>query len=79
MDSGYVRRKAASYTMVHYAPAGFEGGVPYILGLMDYGGIKALARIKAGVPEEALKVGMIMKTVVEKLSGGQIAYGFLPG
>jgi hypothetical protein len=65
--------------MVHYAPAGFEGGVPYILGLMDYGGIKALARIKAGVPEEALKVGMIMKTVVEKLSGGQIAYGFLPG
>lgn len=68
-----------SFTKVNYAPAGFESDVPYILGLVEYGNIKVFGRVKSGVQEEALKIGMPMKAVVNKLSDGQITYEFLQG
>lgn len=67
-----------SFTKVNYGPAGFESDVPYILGLVDYGDIKAFGRVASNVQEEALKVGMLMKAMVNKLPDGQIIYEFLP-
>lgn len=68
-----------SFTQVNYAPAGFEADVPYILSLVDFGNVKVFGRINSDVPQDALKVGMPLKAVVNRLPDGQIIYEFLPG
>ncbi|MCL6611337.1 MAG: Zn-ribbon domain-containing OB-fold protein [Peptococcaceae bacterium] len=67
-----------SFTQVNYAPAGFEGDVPYILSLVDFGKVRVFGRMRSDVPQEALKVGMPVKAVICRLSDGQVAYEFLP-
>ena len=68
--------KLLSYSKLEYAPVGFDGDLPYAIALLDYGDYKVFGRIADDVPEEEIKVGMDMKTVVNKLPNGQINYVF---
>ncbi len=68
--------KLITYSKLQYAPVGFEGDVPYSIATLDYGSYKVFGRIAADVPEEEIKVGMAMKTEVNRLPNGQINYVF---
>lgn len=65
-----------SYSKLAYAPAGFEGDLPYSVAVLDYGEYKVFGRIASELPEEALKLGMEMKTIVNRLPNGQLNYEF---
>lgn len=67
-----------SYTRVNYGPAGFEADVPYILALVDFNGVKVFGQLNAGMPETAVKAGMLLQPAVVTLPGGQVTYEFLP-
>ena len=71
--------KLLTYSKLEYAPVGFEDDLPYAIALLDYGDYKVFARIAADVPEEEIKVGMEMKTVVNELPNGQLNYVFQKG
>lgn len=65
-----------SYSMLNYAPAGFEADVPYSVALVDFETCKVFGRIAAGVPEKDLKVGSQMKVVAHRLQDDRVAYQF---
>jgi len=69
--------KLLSFTKLEYAPSGFEGDIPYILGLVDYGGYKVFGRINRDMPLEEITVGMKMKPQVVKLDKGHLNYEFI--
>ena len=68
--------KLVTYSKLQYAPVGFEGDLPYAIALLDYGTYKVFGRLASEVPEEEVKVGMEMKTEVNRLPNGQINYVF---
>lgn len=68
--------KLVSYSRLKYAPVGFEDDLPYCIALLDYGDYKIFGRIASHVPEDEIKLGMEMKTVVNKLPNGQLNYVF---
>ena len=68
--------KLVTYSKLQYAPVGFECDLPYAIALLDYGTYKVLGRLASDVPEEEVKVGMEMKTEVNRLPNGQINYVF---
>ena len=68
--------KLVTYSKLQYAPVGFEGDLPYSIALLDYGTYKVFGRLASAVPEEEVKVGMEMKTEVNRLPNGQINYVF---
>jgi len=59
------------------APSGFEGDLPYAIAVLDYGNFKIFGRISKDVPEKEVKIGMEMKTVVNRLPSGQLNYVFM--
>ena len=65
-----------TYSKLEFAPVGFEGDVPYRIALLDYGAFKVFGRIAGNVPDEAVNIGMAMKTVANKLPNGQLNYVF---
>ncbi len=68
--------KLVTYSKLQFAPVGFEDDVPYCIALLDYGKYKIFGRIAKDVPEDEIKVGMEMKTVVNKTSNEQLNYVF---
>ena len=69
--------KLVSFSKLEYGPAGFQADVPYSIALLDYGSFKVFGRIGKEVPEKDIAVGMPMKTVVNRLPGGQLNYVFV--
>ena len=68
--------KLVTYSKLEFAPIGFQEDVPYCIALLDYGDYKVFGRIAGDVPEEEIKVGMKLKTVVNTLPNGQLNYVF---
>ncbi len=68
--------KLVSYSKLKYAPVGFEGDLPYSIALVDYGDHKIFGRLAGDIPDDEVKLGMEMKTVVNKLPNGQLNYVF---
>jgi uncharacterized OB-fold protein len=68
--------KLEAYSKLKYAPVGFEDDLPYCIAVLDYGDYKVFGRIASNVPDEEIKLGMEMKTVVNKLPSGQLNYVF---
>jgi len=68
--------KLEAYSKLQYAPVGFEEDLPYCIAVLDYGDYKVFGRIASNIPEEEIKLGMEMKTVVNKLPNGQLNYVF---
>jgi len=68
--------KLITYSKLEYAPVGFEDDVPYYIALLDYGNYKVFGRISSDLSEEEIKVGMEMKTAVNKLPNEQLNYVF---
>ena len=69
--------KLLSFTKLSYAPVGFEGELPYTLGLWDFGDYKVFGWVSKEVPEEELQVGMEMVPRVVKLSDDRLLYEFV--
>lgn len=68
--------KLVTYSTLKYAPIGFEDDLPYSIAVLDYGKYKVFGRIAGDVPEDEIKIGMEMKTVVNKLPNDQLNYVF---
>ncbi len=68
--------KLVSYSKLEYAPVGFGEDLPYCIAVLDYGDYKVFGRIADDVPEEEIKAGMEMKTMVNELPNGQLNYVF---
>ena len=68
--------KLVTYSKLEFAPVGFQDDVPYCIALLDYGKYKIFGRIAKDVPDDEIKVGMEMKTVVNKTSNEQLNYVF---
>ncbi len=68
--------KLVTYSKLEFAPVGFQDDVPYCIALLDYGKYKIFGRIDKDVPEDEIKIGMEMKTVVNKTSNEQLNYVF---
>lgn len=68
--------KLVTYSKLQYAPVGFEADVPYCIALLDYGTFKVFGRIAGDLPENEIKIGMEMKTAVNRLPDGQLNYVF---
>lgn len=68
--------RLVSYSKLEFAPVGFGDDLPYAIALLDYGEYKVFGRIAPGLPEKDLRIGMDMKTVVNRLPNGQINYVF---
>ena len=68
--------KLVSFSELKYAPVGFDGDLPYCIALLDYGDYKVFGRLSSDLSQEAVEVGMDMKTVVNKLPNGQVNYIF---
>jgi len=68
--------KLVSYSKLEYAPVGFGEDLPYCIAVLDYGDYKVFGRIADDVPQEEIKVGMEMKTMVNELPNGQLNYVF---
>ncbi|PIP37645.1 MAG: DNA-binding protein [Desulfobacterales bacterium CG07_land_8_20_14_0_80_52_14] len=70
--------KLVTYSKLEYGPVGFEKDLPYRIALLDYGNYKVFGRITDGVQDDAIKIGMEMKTTVNRLPNGQVNYVFQP-
>jgi hypothetical protein len=69
--------RLVSFSKLEYGPAGFQDDVPYSIALLDYGAFKVFGRIGREVPEAEISVGMLMKTIVNRLPGGKLNYVFV--
>ncbi|MFH0844581.1 MAG: Zn-ribbon domain-containing OB-fold protein [Pseudomonadota bacterium] len=70
------RGKLITYSRLQYAPVGFGDDLPYAIAVLDYGDYKIFGRISKKIPEQEIKIGMEMKTTVNKLPNGQLNYVF---
>ena len=68
--------KLVTFSKLEYAPIGFQDDVPYCIALLDYGDYKVFGRIDRDLPEDEIKVGMLMKTAANTLPNGQLNYVF---
>ena len=68
--------KLVTYSKLQYAPDGFGDDLPYAIALLDYGDYKVFGRITSDLPDDEIKMGMEMKTVVNSLPNGQLNYVF---
>ena len=68
--------KLVTYSKLQFAPVGFQDDVPYCIALLDYGKYKIFGRIAKEVPDDEIKIGMEMKTVVNRTSNEQLNYVF---
>jgi len=68
--------RLVTYSKLEYAPIGFGDDLPYAIAVLDYGDYKVFGRIAGSVPEEEIRIGMEMTTVVNQLPNGQMNYVF---
>ena len=69
--------KLISYTILQFAPTGFEDDLPYTLGLVEFnGGLRIFGRLSKDIPPEELRVGLGVKPVAVKISPDRISYEF---
>jgi len=68
--------KLLSYSKLQYGPVGFEKDLPYTIAILDYGDYKVFGRLAPDLKESDVKVGMELKTVVNRLPNGQLNYVF---
>jgi len=68
--------KLVTYSRLEYAPVGFGDDLPYCIAVLDYGDYKIFGRIASDIPQDEIKLGMEMKTVVNELPNGQLNYVF---
>jgi uncharacterized OB-fold protein len=69
--------KLLTFSKLIYAPAGFEGDLPYRICVVAYeDGVKVFGRISPSVPDDDVAIGMELVAVPVKLSGEKIAYEF---
>jgi uncharacterized OB-fold protein len=68
--------KLVTYSKLQYGPVGFEGDLPYAIALADFGDYKVFGRLASDIPENEIKVGMEVRTVVNNLPNGQLNYVF---
>lgn len=68
--------RLVTYSKLEYGPVGFEAELPYAIALADYGTYKVFGRLSKNIPENEIKVGMELKTVVNQLPNGQVNYVF---
>jgi scaffold protein (connect acetoacetyl-CoA thiolase and HMG-CoA synthase) len=68
-----------TWTVVHVAPRGFSGQTPYIVGIVELGGVRVTAQIVDTEPRE-LAFGVPLRRVFRKLGaegeGGILRYGY---
>ncbi|HAP93743.1 MAG TPA: DNA-binding protein [Desulfotomaculum sp.] len=69
--------KLVTFTNVKYAPTGFEGDLPYLLAVVDFGGFRMFGRLSDSMQGMDIKVGMTVKPVVVNYENGQIAHEFV--
>jgi len=66
-----------TYTIAHFAPAGFEEDTPYILAIAESSeGLKTLARLSKDLSEDCIKLGTKLKLVSVKLPQDKTVYEF---
>jgi uncharacterized OB-fold protein len=65
-----------TYSKLQYGPVGFEGDLPYAIALADFGDYKVFGRMAGDIPEKEIKVGMVVRAVVNDLPNGQLNYVF---
>jgi uncharacterized OB-fold protein len=68
--------KLLSFSKLEYGPVGFEKDLPYTIAILDYGDYKVFGRLATELKENDVKVGMELKTVVNRLPNGQLNYVF---
>ena len=68
--------RLVTYSKLEFAPIGFQEDVPYSIALLDYGDYKVFGRLAGELSDADVKVGMQLKTVVNRLPGGQLNYVF---
>ena len=69
--------KLISYTILQFAPTGFEDDLPYTLGLVEFnGGLRIFGRLSKDIPPGDLGVGLEVKPVPVKISPDRISYEF---
>jgi uncharacterized OB-fold protein len=68
--------KLLSFSKLEYGPVGFEKDLPYTIAILDYGDYKIFGRLAPHLKESDVKVGMELKTVVNRLPNGQLNYVF---
>jgi uncharacterized OB-fold protein len=68
--------KLLTYSKLQYGPVGFEADLPYSIALLDYGDYKVFGRLADNLSDDEIKIGMEMKTAVNKLPNGQLNYVF---
>ncbi len=68
-----------TWTVIHVAPKGFAGQTPYIVAMVELGGVRVTAQIVEADPRE-LVAGARLKRVFRKLGsegeGGILRYGY---
>ncbi|HZK18460.1 MAG TPA: Zn-ribbon domain-containing OB-fold protein [Clostridia bacterium] len=69
--------KIVSFTKLSYAPVGFEDKLPYILALVEFGGVKAFGHLSKEINESEIEVGMSVKPSIVNLPDGQLCYEFV--
>jgi uncharacterized OB-fold protein len=73
------RGTLVTWTVVHVAPRGFSGQTPYIVGIIELGGVQVTAQIVDADPRD-LAFGTPLRRVFRKLGaegeGGILRYGY---
>ncbi len=68
--------RLVTYSTLYYAPAWFQNGLPYTIGLLDYGKYKVFGRLSPSINENKIHVGMKMKAVPCQTQAGRLSYVF---
>jgi len=68
--------RLVTYSRLEFAPIGFQEDLPYSIALLDYGPYKVFGRLAGDLADDEVKIGMAMRTVVNRLPNGQLNYVF---
>ncbi|MFC1874416.1 Zn-ribbon domain-containing OB-fold protein [Chloroflexota bacterium] len=67
--------KLETFTNAQYAPSGFEGDPPYMMGVVNFGnGLKLFARLEKAMKPENVKIGMDVGIRAIKYDDGQLSF-----
>ncbi|MCB2228828.1 MAG: OB-fold domain-containing protein [Desulfarculaceae bacterium] len=66
----------ATYSVLRFAPQGFEEDLPYAIAVADYGDYKLFGRLSSFGP--GVEPGCEVTTRALSLPGGRVAYEFVP-
>ena len=70
-----AKGKLETFTIAYYAPSGFEGDPPYMMGVVNFGnGLKLFARLAKAVKPEDVKVGTEVGVRAMKYDDGQLSF-----